>query len=63
VLLGKPDRHHLVLTGHTWLCCRRRDLDGRVGCENGVAGEARLANVFDAPSAVDGKAVVSCDGG
>lgn len=35
----------------------RRDLDGRVDCENGVIGDVRLAEVLVAPSVEEGNAV------
>ena len=43
-------------------CRERRDLDGNVDCEKGVVGDVRLADVLDAPLAVEGNAVVSCGG-
>lgn len=39
----------------------KRDFDGRADCENGVIGEARLADVFVAPFE-EGKAVLRDNG-
>lgn len=38
------------------------DLDGSADCENGVIGEAKLAEVLAAPAELPGNDVLSCRG-
>lgn len=38
------------------------DFEGSADCENGVIGEARLAEVLAAPAELAGNAVLSCKG-
>ena len=40
----------------------RSDFDGNADCENGVIGEAKLADVLAAPAEFTGNDVLSCGG-